>query len=169
MNYSKLFIAAALSAWCGTSMQSGTSRTPMPMITAESNASATDITLTDQGDYQTESYENKHVRVEGKTNLFLTGNQPLSSSTIDLNGDEAWLYFTQIKPSKVKTDWLQYVTINGKPFDAENDRIAIYGSGTVIIPSGMQTAQEALTVYTGKNFTGDSQSYEINTYHNQLT
>lgn len=168
MNYSKLFIAAALSAWCGTSMQSGTSRTPMPMITAESNASATDITLTDQGDYQTESYENKHVRVEGKTNLFLTGNQPLSSSTIDLNGDEAWLYFTQIKPSKVKTDWLQYVTINGKPFDAENDRIAIYGSGTVIIPSGMQTAQEALTVYTGKNFTGDSQSYEINTYHNQL-
>lgn len=50
MNYSKLFIAAALSAWCGTSMQSGTSRTPMPMITAESNASATDITLTDQGD-----------------------------------------------------------------------------------------------------------------------
>ena len=82
MNYSKLFIAAALSAWCGTGMQSGTSRTPMPMITAESNASATDITLTDQGDYQTESYENKHVRVEGKTNLFLTGNQPLSSSTI---------------------------------------------------------------------------------------
>ena len=169
MKYTKLIFITAFIACCGipvnaneTNMSSGS-----PM-TAETSESVTNVTLTDKGNILVDSYTNSNVRVEGKTSLFISGAEPISGSTIDLIGDNAWLYFTSIKPSKVLADWIQYVKINGKAFNDKVDRIAIYASGAVIIPNGTKTAGEALTVYTEKNYGGNSKSFEINTYHNNL-
>jgi len=146
----KLFLIIVLLGWCGMGL-----------------FAQTNVTITNQ-DVTVDSYVDSNVRVEGKSNLLLTGETPLSNSTIDLVGEEAWLYFETIRPSAVLANWIKYVTINGQSFNKNKDRIAIYGSGTVVIPNGIELAKQALTVYTGKNFTGKSQSYEIHTYHNDL-
>lgn len=49
-----------------------------------------------------------------------------------------------------------------------NVRVAIYDNGTVVIPYGQATTKKAITVFKGENFTGDSLSMDINTYHNNL-
>lgn len=129
---------------------------------------STDVVLADKGNVTVASYTDAVVSVEGKTNLFLTDATPLSGSNIDLKGHDAWLYFTQVKPSVVSGTLCQYVTIDGRAYDDKRDRLAIYGSGTVLIPYGKEVAEEALIAYTGKNFTGESRTFNINTYHNNL-
>ncbi|MDH6314111.1 hypothetical protein M2137_002905 [Parabacteroides sp. PFB2-10] len=125
------------------------------------------VDITDQ-DTEIAAFINSKVTVSGNSNIRLTSKTPIRNSEIDLTSDDSWLYFNAVKPSKVKSDWLQYIKINGQPFNEEKDRIAIYASGTVIIPNGMNLAKQALTVYTEKNFSGESRSFEINKYHNNL-
>lgn len=108
--------------------------------------------------------------VSGDTDMHLTGDfSPLIDSYVSLNSNDAWLYFDNVKPSVVISDWLDKVTINGTlaPNDA-NLRIAIYKNGTVLIPNGNVTSGEALEVFTQANFGGSSATYEISTYHNNL-
>jgi uncharacterized repeat protein (TIGR02543 family) len=117
--------------------------------------------------YQVAKYMN--ITVSGKSELHLSsGSIPLINSTINLTSEDSWLYFDAIKPSTVVSDWIEYVKINGVDFDPNADRIAIYGDGTVVIPNGKAYFQNALTVYKGVNFTGESASYGINTYYKEL-
>lgn len=113
---------------------------------------------------------NTNFIVPGKTDMHLTGaGSPLINSTVQLNSNDSWLFFDNIKPSLVIANWLQYVNINGTPAAGNpNVRISIYQNGTVIIPNGNITSTQALQVYTGQNLTGATTSYEISTYHDSL-
>ena len=114
------------------------------------------------------AFINSKVTVQsGVKEVHLTSTDPLRNSTVNLLSTDTWLYFDAVIPSKTVANLLQNVTINGQPV-GDNDRIAIYGSGAVIIPNGKLTAKEALTAYTEPNFGGQSKSFEINTYHNAL-
>ncbi|THU34192.1 T9SS type A sorting domain-containing protein [Niastella caeni] len=113
---------------------------------------------------------NTNFVVPGKTDLHLTGDYaPLINSTVELNSEDAWLFFDNIKPSDVIANWLNKVTINGVP--ASNNptvRIAIYKNGTAVIPNGNATSAKALEVFTGPNLSGNTKAFEIETYHNNL-
>lgn len=108
--------------------------------------------------------------VPGKTDVHLTGeNTPFVNSSVTLNSDESWLFFDNIKPSKVISNWLGAISVNGQPAgNGSNVRVAVYCNGAVVIPNGVASQQKAITLYTGENFTGDSASYEIFTIHDSL-
>jgi hypothetical protein len=113
---------------------------------------------------------NTNFVVPGKTDLHLTGgNSPLINSTVSLNSNDARLFFDNVRPSVVISDWLDKVTING--LSAKNNpavRTAIYKNGTVVIPNGNLISSQALVVFAQPGLLGDSTSYEIDTYHNNL-
>ncbi|WP_133055278.1 cellulose binding domain-containing protein [Niastella koreensis] len=113
---------------------------------------------------------NTNFVVPGKTDVHVTGEvTPYVNASVSLNSDNAWLFFDNIKPSRVISDWLGTVTLNGQPAaNGSNVRVAIYGNGAVVIPNGIASQQKAITLYTGENFTGDSVSYEIFTIHDSL-
>ncbi|MBO7068259.1 MAG: hypothetical protein J6W52_06220 [Bacteroidaceae bacterium] len=84
-----------------------------------------------------------YVQVRGKTvnrsdtiDIHLTANtDPISgTSRIDLGSDRTWLIFDNIAPSKVRSDFLKYVRINGRTATSNNCRVEIYLNGTAIIP-----------------------------------
>ncbi|MDN3668497.1 glycosyl hydrolase [Echinicola jeungdonensis] len=112
---------------------------------------------------------NSHISVSGESELHLSGRDPLVNSSIDLQSNDSWLYFSEFRPSQFLSDLSGQVTVNGRVFDETIDRVEIYGSGCVIIPNGMKIANEsALIVYSEPNFGGDSKAIEIETYYNNL-
>lgn len=113
---------------------------------------------------------NTNFIVPGKTDVHFTGEySPLGNSTVELNSDDAWLFFDNIKPSDVVANLLAQVKINGLPAAGNTSvRVAIYKNGTVLIPNGKVTSTQALEVYKEPNLAGESKLYEIETYHNNL-
>ncbi len=126
------------------------------------------ITIVDE-DVVVDAYTDTEVTVEGNSNLLIKNDEPLINSTVNLIGDDAWLYFESIKPSEVLAVWGQHINVNGNSFNTNRDRVAIYANGSVVIPNGLEIANEAITIYTGKNFTGNSKSLDVFTYHNDLS
>ena len=62
-------------------------------------------------------------------------NPMLNDSKVNLGSDRTWLIIDNIVPSKVISDYLQYVTINGKTAkNGSNCRVAIYLNGAAVIP-----------------------------------
>lgn len=108
------------------------------------------------------------VTVRGKAGLYLTSTTPLVSSTVNLESEDSWVYFTSVQPSETVATLLDKVTINGQPVDRDRDRIAIYGSGTVIIPNGKEIGQRALTIYDGENYQGNSKELEYDVYYRDV-
>jgi hypothetical protein len=108
--------------------------------------------------------------VPGKTDVHFNAEYtPFSNCSVALNSADAWLFFDNIRPDKVISDWLPYVTINGAPAASNTDlRIAIYKNGTVVIPNGNVTSQSALQVFTQPNLGGTAQAYAVQTVNNSL-
>ncbi len=117
-----------------------------------------------------ESISNKNITVNGKSELYLTSEAPLTNSTINLTSRDGWLYITNVKPSRVNSaEWFKNITINGSAVrHNSNARVVPYLHGTVIIPFGNQVAKEAVTVYTEENFGGSSRNFAANEYNTDL-
>lgn len=115
------------------------------------------------------SFSGKDVTISGKTEVHVTDAKGLDNATVNLKGNDAWLYVDAIKPSVVLASHLKNITIDGAKADmASNIRLAQYRGGCVIIPHGYETYAKALTVYTKANCEGDSRDVAIETYHNDL-
>ncbi len=112
--------------------------------------------------------EDKEQLINSPYELHITNTEDaMINSTVSLEHPDAWLFFDNIKPSDVVRDYLKYVKINGEGFvNGNNGRVAIYGHGTVLMPHGADF--KPLTVFTEENFEGESQNYEIHSYHNAL-
>ncbi len=128
--------------------------------------------FSDAGETSIGGFTDATVTVSGQTGLHLLQPTPISNSTIDLSGSNAWLYLDRIKPSKVISNYLNSITVNGSPIiynssnmSQNNVRLAVYDNGTVIIPDGESVKNAALTVYDGENFTGNSRTFGINTFN----
>ncbi|MDR2085941.1 MAG: T9SS type A sorting domain-containing protein [Dysgonamonadaceae bacterium] len=138
------------------------------------------INLADAGTVTYTGLSDATVTVSGKTDLHLTGDVPLTNTTIDLMSEDSWLFLEAVKPSAMIAQYLETktITVNGKtvvpklPGAADNSqqnaRIAIYGSGSVLIPFGNATDAAALQVFTEPNFGGATKSYPIFTRHTSL-
>ena len=120
------------------------------------------------------------VTVSGKTGLHLTSSTPLTNSTVDLQSGDSWIYLDAVKPSVAITRYIKTktITFNGDSIvlklGADNDnskqnaRIAIYGQGSVIIPNGNLSDNDALQVFTEPDFGGNSNYYAIYTRYTSL-
>lgn len=93
------------------------------------------------------------VTVKGSGVLYLTSNEPIRNAKINIEGDGAGVIFEGLMCSEVKANYLDKITINGKAFNAESDRLSIYGNGSEIIPNGLI---DPLTIYTEEKFGGES-------------
>lgn len=120
-------------------------------------------------DLSMDAISNKEIDVTGKANVHLSSSKPIINSSINLHGEEAWLYLDAVKPSDVCEEYLQFISIDGIQADIHaNCRIAEYGCGTLLIPHGLEVCDRALTVFSGENFTGDSKALAIQDHHTDL-
>jgi len=113
---------------------------------------------------------NTNFIIPGKTDLHLQGEfVPFVNSSVELNSEDAWLFFDNVKPSDVIAKYLDKITINGvSAVDNASVRIAIYKNGTAIIPNGNDVSTRALEVFKQTSLSGESKSFEIEKYHNVL-
>ena len=129
---SLLVFAAMLFAAQGNIMAANT-KTTITQVT-------TTVTLSDDVDY------------------IITGDAPFAGDGLIniTNTEHAVLILQNIKPSKV-TSWLKYVQINGvKAANNSNCQIKFYNYGCIILPYAGGDNFKPLTVYSEKNFEGES-------------
>lgn len=129
-------------------------------LSAFTQNARTTITLS-SGSTTVASYTDKEVILSGTAELHLTGSSTVLTNTIiRLNGEKAWLFFDNIRPSDVLTNILPNLYVNeDAAVNKTNIRVAIYKQGAVVMahPSGFQP----LTVFTDQNCTGDSAKYGL--------
>lgn len=129
---SLLLFAALLLAGQGNVLAVNTKTTVSQVTTA--------VTLSDDVDY------------------IITGETPFAGDGLlnITNTEHAVLILENIKPSKV-TSWLKYVQINGvKAANNSNCQIKFYNYGCIILPYAGGDNFKPLTVYSEKNFEGES-------------
>ena len=129
---SLLLFAALLLAGQGNVLAVNTKTTVSQVTTA--------VTLSDDVDY------------------VITGETPFAGDGLlnITNTEHAVLILENIKPSKV-TSWLKYVQINGvKAANNSNCQIKFYNYGCIILPYAGGDSFKPLTVYSEKNFEGES-------------
>ena len=107
---------------------------------------------------------NRILSISGNSELRVTRANPLPGTMIDMQGDNVWLYFEGIKPSKFRARVLPQVTINGQRAQIDTTvRLVQYLQGCVLIsqPSTFQPLQ----AYTGTNLTGSAMPFNLYTYY----
>lgn len=129
---SLLLFAAMLFAAQGNIMAANT-KTTITQVT-------TTVTLSDDVDY------------------IITGDAPFAGDGLIniTNTEHAVLILQNIKPSKASS-WLKYIQINGvKATNNSNCQIKLYNRGCIIFPYAGGDNFKPLTVYSEKNFEGES-------------
>lgn len=129
---SLLLFAALLLAGQGNIMAANT-KTTITQVT-------TTVTLSDDVDY------------------IITGDAPFAGDGLIniTNTEHAVLILQNIKPSKASS-WLKYIQINGvKATNNSNCQIKFYNYGCIILPYAGGDNFKPLTVYSEKNFEGES-------------
>ncbi len=122
--------------------------------------SANDALTLSDAKQNTDAFTGKDVTISGNSEVHLTSKTPLSQSTVNLVGDNAWLYFDNVRATTVQSTYLKDIKIDGQPAVLnQNVRLQIYRGGTAVIPNGIEQANKAITVYTRKNCEGDSKVF----------
>ena len=84
----------------------------------------------------------------------------LVSSTINIQHEDAWVFFDNVRPSAVINSYSSYIKINGASLvNGNNAKVAVYKQGTVVIPHA--SSYKPLTIYTADNFQGESTNLGI--------
>jgi hypothetical protein len=116
-----------------------------------------------------ESYTDAQVSVEEDADLHITSDvAPLINSTVTLQTEKSWLFFDNIRPSVVISNYLSSIKIGSSQAAAINNtncRVEVYINGTVVIPHTSNISP--LQVFDGQNFAGNVQQYDVN-YHKSL-
>ena len=111
------------------------------------------------------SLTNTTVTLTGKSELHVTGtSNPIAGSTIHLNSHDSWLWFDNIRPSTVSSNYLGQIKVNGaSAVHGGNVRIVQYGMGTVITP--FTNSEQPLETFTDPGFRGASKRFDLYTYY----
>lgn len=103
-----------------------------------------------------------HV-LDTNTDYHLTsGENALYNATIDIRNENAWLFFDNVRPSKVIELYGPSITINGEKLENKvNADVRIYKQGAVVVPH--PDSFVAFQAYTQDNFKGDTLKLGIGT------
>jgi hypothetical protein len=110
------------------------------------------VTLTQR--QQSTALSNRRVTLSGSAQVYLTAeDDPLPGSVVNFASPDAWLFLEKIQPSKVASDFLSRMWVNGSPAElGKNIRVVQYEQGTVVIPHAPD--YPAMTVFNGKSANG---------------
>ena len=119
-------------------------------------------------DRTVETLTNENLTLSEAGELHITSSTtPFSNSTINITSEDAWVFFDNIKPSKVIASYLGSISVNGNSLvNGSNARVAIYAHGTVVMAHG--ASFKPLTVYAEAEMEGASMQCETQTYYNNL-
>ncbi|MBN2063379.1 MAG: hypothetical protein JW745_01155 [Sedimentisphaerales bacterium] len=107
---------------------------------------------------------NYNVTMTGNSELHLTAANPLTSSTINLNSSDSWLFLEYVKPSVAISNYLSQVKVNGaNAINNSNVRVTQYINGAVIIPHS--PSFKPLEVHNSYNCSGTAMSLGLYTYY----
>lgn len=98
------------------------------------------------------------VALSDDVDYIITGDAPFAGDGLIniTNTEHAVLILQNIKPSKASS-WLKYIQINGvKATNNSNCQIKLYNRGCIILPYAGGDNFKPLTVYSEKNFEGES-------------
>lgn len=96
-----------------------------------------------------------NVTVSNDVDYIITSTTPFTSGgRVNItNTEHAVVIIKSIRPSKVISSWLKYVSINGvQAVNGTNCQVKMYASGAIIMPYAKDF--KPLTVYSGQNFQG---------------
>jgi hypothetical protein len=109
---------------------------------------------------------NRILNLSGNSEFHITSaTNPLSGTIVDMQGDNVWLYFEGIKPSKLIRRILPQILLGGQRAQVDTTvRVVQYLQGSVVIsqPSTIQPLQ----AFTAANSGGNSATYGLYTYYN---
>lgn len=110
------------------------------------------------------SLDDKQATISGKGELHLTSKTPFANgSTVELASVDAMLVLRDVLPSEaISAELYKNVTIDGRQFDPEKDRLAIYGTGCAFMASGYE---DPLTIFTEENFGGNSMKCQYDMFY----
>lgn len=116
-----------------------------------------------------ESPQGNQVKMRGRSELHITGGEASGNNfNINLESEDSWVFFHEIRPSVVADDFLKEIKVNGKSASLGNNvRVVQYGEGTVVIPHGEDF--EPLEVFSARSFTGTSQKLKQYTEYDEGT
>ncbi|MBS2099689.1 glycosyl hydrolase [Carboxylicivirga linearis] len=129
-----------------------------------------EATLTTYNNYTAtySSLVDENIKLTGSGQLTLTSaTSPMINSAIDLASPDAWVYFENMRPAQVISNYLNRIKANGE--DAvvgTNIRIINYLKGAMVIAHSSTYA--ALTVFDGSNQSGSSMDLYINQYYKSV-
>ena len=98
------------------------------------------------------------VTLSDDVDYIVTSDTPFAGDGIVniTNTDHAVLILNNIKPSKIGT-WLKFIQINGaKAVNGTNCQVKLYNLGCIVLPYSGGDKFKPLTVYSEKNFEGES-------------
>ncbi len=97
------------------------------------------------------------VELTTDVDYIVTGDEPFATtgSVNIVNKEHAVLIISSIKPSKVLSNWMKFIYINGEAAkDGTNCQVKMYNRGTIIFPYASNF--QPLTCYTEQNYGGES-------------
>lgn len=113
--------------------------------------------VTEIDDYQVGEAVTLNTRVD----YHIYSSTPFDGGSINITNEEAWVVFDNVRPSKVVSTYLRYITINGvTAVDGVNVRVEIFLDGAAVIPTTSATVP--FVGYTGTGFTGES--FDVSQY-----
>jgi hypothetical protein len=113
-----------------------------------------------------ETLTNQVVTLTGGSELHVTGTgDPIKDCHFNFAAPDAWLFLTNVAPSRVVSGFLGRMRVNGaRAVLDENIRVVQYGSGAVVIPQGADFP--AMTVFDGKSLAGPSMPLKCHVGYN---
>jgi hypothetical protein len=108
---------------------------------------------------------NRVLRISGNSEFHITGSSnPLKGSMIDMQGDNVWLYFEGIRPSKFSRQLLAQVLVNGQRAQIDTTiRLVQYLQGCVLI--SQPSTYRALEAFDATNLGGNSLTFASYAYY----
>ncbi len=97
--------------------------------------------------------------MSGRSELHVTGSDPVEKCTIELNSEDAWIFIDRMRPSAVADSVLKQIKVEGKSASLnKNVRVVQFGEGTVIIPHPPD--YQPLEVFSAKSYMGKSKKLD---------
>lgn len=99
------------------------------------------------------------VTLSDDLDYIITSSTPFTGDGIVniTNTEHAVIILDAVKPSKAISSWLKYIQINGqRAVNNNNCQVKLYNCGCIILPYAGGDSFKPLTVYSEKNFEGES-------------
>lgn len=116
-----------------------------------------------------ETLSGTRVNMSGRSELHITAaGNPIPNSSFHLDSPDAWLFFQEIRPSAVASEFLSQIQVDGLPAVLDqNVRVVQYEMGAMVIPHG--PGFTPLEVFADRHFTGPSKALGLYTYHDDAS